>query len=59
MEKNIRKRVCRLAFVLSAVLVVLFGYWFFLNLMAIGKRRKKLKRKSILKEGCFGENRRL
>ena len=31
MEKNIRKRVCRLAFVLSAVLVVLFGYWFFLN----------------------------
>ena len=31
MEKNIRKRVCRLALVLSAVLVVLLGYWFFLN----------------------------
>ena len=31
MEKNIRKRVCRLAAVLSAGLVVLFGYWFFLN----------------------------
>ena len=31
MEKNIRKRVCWLALVLSAVLVVLFGYWFFLN----------------------------
>ena len=31
MEKNIRKRVCWLAAVLSAVLVVLFGYWFFLN----------------------------
>ena len=27
MEKNIKKRVCRLALVLSAVLVVLFGYW--------------------------------
>lgn len=31
MEKNIKKRVCRLALVLSAGLVVLFGYWFFLN----------------------------
>lgn len=31
MEKNIKKRVCWLAVVLSAVLVVLFGYWFFLN----------------------------
>jgi len=31
MAKNIRKRVCRLAAVLSAGLVVLFGYWFFLN----------------------------
>lgn len=59
MEKNIKKRVCWLAVVLSAVLVVLFGYWFFLNLMAIGRSSKKLKRKSILKEGCFGESRRL
>ena len=31
MEKNIKKRVCRLALVVIAVLVVLFGYWFFLN----------------------------
>ena len=31
MEKNIKKRVCWLALVLSDVLVVLFGYWFFLN----------------------------
>ena len=31
MEKNIRKRVCRGALVLSAGLVVLFGYWFFLK----------------------------
>ena len=31
MEKNIKKRVCWLAAVMSAVLVVLFGYWFFLN----------------------------
>ena len=28
MEKNIRKKVCWLAAVLSAGLVVLFGYWF-------------------------------
>lgn len=31
MEKNIKKRVCWQAVVLSAVLVVLFGYWFFLT----------------------------
>lgn len=31
MEKNIKKRVCRLALVVIAVLVVLFGCWFFLN----------------------------
>ena len=31
MEKNIKKKVCWLAAVLSAVLVVLFGYWFFLT----------------------------
>ena len=31
MEKNIRKKVCWLAAVMSAVLIVLFGYWFFVN----------------------------
>lgn len=31
MEKNIRKRVCGLAAVLSAGLVVLLGYWFFFS----------------------------
>lgn len=31
MEKNIRKRVCRLAAVLIAGLVVLLGYWFFFS----------------------------
>lgn len=33
MEKNIKKRVRSLALVLSAVLVVLFGYWFLLVLL--------------------------
>lgn len=59
MEKNIKKRVCWLAVVLSAVLVVLFGYWFFLNPHGFGRSSKKLKGKSILKEGCFGESWRL
>ena len=31
MEKDIRKRECRLAAVLSARLVVLLGYWFFFS----------------------------
>ena len=59
MEKNIRKRVCRLAAVLSAVLVVLFGYWFFLTPhMAIGKRRRRQRRMNIWIGGCFGGSRR-
>ena len=58
MEKNIKKRVCRLALVLSAVLVVLFGYWFFLNLMAIGRSRKKLKKMNTWKSKCFGGSQR-
>lgn len=58
MEKNIKKRVCWLAAVLSAVLVVLFGYWFFLPLMAIGKRRRRLRRMNIWIEGYFGGSRR-
>lgn len=43
MEKNIRKRVCRLAAVLSAVLVVLFGYWFFLNPHGYWQKEEALK----------------
>lgn len=31
MEKNIKKRECRLALVLIAMLVVVFGYWFFFS----------------------------
>ncbi len=41
MEKNIRKRVCRLAAVLSAGLVVLFGYWFFLNPHGYWQKQKE------------------
>jgi Tfp pilus assembly protein PilO len=44
MEKNIRKRVCRLAFVLSAVLVVLFGYWFFLNPHGYWQKKKEAEK---------------
>ena len=41
MEKNIRKRVCRLAAVLSVGLVVLFGYWFFLNPHGYWQKKKE------------------
>lgn len=44
MEKNIRKRVCRLAAVLSAVLVVLFGYWVFLNPRGYWQKLKEVER---------------
>ena len=44
MEKNIKKRVCRLALVLSAVLVVLFGYWFFLNPHGYWQKLKEAER---------------
>ena len=44
MEKNIRKRVCWLAAVLSAVLVVLFGYWFFLNPHGYRQKQKEAER---------------
>lgn len=43
MEKNIRKRVCRLAAVLSAVLVVLFGYWSFLTSHGYWQKKKAEK----------------
>lgn len=44
MEKNIKKRVCWLAAVLSAVLVVLFGYWFFLNPHGYWQKQKEAER---------------
>ena len=44
MEKNIKKRVCRGALVLSAVLVVLFGYWFFLNPHGYWQKQKEAER---------------
>ena len=44
MEKNIKKRVCWLALVLSAVLVVLFGYWFFLNPHGYWQKQKEVDR---------------
>ena len=44
MEKNTKKRVCRLAAVLSAVLVVLFGYWFFLTPHGYWQKKKEAER---------------
>ena len=44
MEKNIKKRVCRGALVLSAVLVVLFGYWFFLNPHGYWQKKKEAEK---------------
>ena len=44
MEKNIKKRVCRLAWVLIAVLVVVFGYWFFLSPHGYWQKQKEADR---------------
>ena len=44
MEKNIKKRVCWLAAVLSAGLVVLFGYWFFLTPHGYWQKQKEAER---------------
>ena len=44
MEKNIKKRVYWLALVLSAVLVVLFGYWFFLNPHGYWQKQKEAEK---------------
>ena len=44
MEKNIKKRVCRLALVLIPVLVVLWGYWFFLNPQGYWQKQKEADR---------------
>lgn len=48
MEKNIRKRVCWLAAVLSAVLVVLFGYWFFLNPHGYWQKKKEAEKNEYM-----------
>ena len=58
MEKNIRKKVCRLALVLSAVLVVLFGYWFFLNPHSYWQKQKEAEKMNTWKSKCFGGSRR-
>lgn len=48
MEKNIKKRVCRLAAVMSAVLVVLFGYWFFLNPHGYWQKKKEAEKNEYM-----------
>ena len=48
MEKNIKKRVCRGALVLSAVLVVLFGYWFFLNPHGYWQKKKEAEKNEYM-----------
>ena len=44
MEKNIKKGVCMLAAVLSSVMVVLFGYWFFLNPHGYRQKQKEAEK---------------
>lgn len=48
MEKNIKKRVCWLAAVMSAVLVVLFGYWFFLNPHGYWQKKKEAEKNEYM-----------
>ena len=48
MEKNIRKRVCWLAAVLSAGLVVLFGYLFFLNPHGYWQKKKEAEKNEYM-----------
>ena len=50
MEKNIKKRVCRLALVLSAGLVVLFGYWFFLNPHGYWQKQKEAEKNEYMEK---------
>ena len=50
MEKNIRKRVCRLALVVIAVLVVLFGYWFFLNPHGYWQKQKEAEKNEYMEK---------
>lgn len=48
MEKNIKKKVCWFAAVLSAVLVVLFGYWFFLNPHGYWQKKKEAEKNEYM-----------
>ena len=48
MEKNIKKRVCWLAAVMSAVLVVLFGYWFFVNPHGYWQKKKEAEKNEYM-----------
>ena len=50
MEKNIKKRVCWLAMVLSVVLVVLFGYWFFLNPHVYWQKQKEAEKNEYMEK---------
>ena len=50
MEKNIKKRVCWLAAVMSAVLVVLFGYWFFLNPHGYWQKQKEAEKNEYMEK---------
>ena len=50
MEKNIKKRVCSLALVVIAVLVVLFGYWFFLNSHGYWQKQKEAEKNEYMEK---------
>ena len=50
MEKNIKKRVCRLALVVITVLVVLFGYWFFLNPHGYWQKQKEAEKNEYMEK---------
>ena len=50
MEKNIKKKVYWLAAVLSAVLVVLFGYWFFLNPHGYWQKKKEAEKNEYMEK---------
>ena len=50
MEKNIKKRECRLALVLCVVLVVLFGYWFFLNPHVYWQKQKEAEKNEYMEK---------
>ena len=50
MEKNIKKKVCWLAAVLSTVLVVLFDYWFFLNPHGYWQKQKEAEKNEYMEK---------
>ena len=57
MEKNIKKRVCWLAAVLSAVFVVISGYGFFFSSNGYCHKMKEAARWNTARSSCFGGNR--